>query len=140
MPSILTSVAEWAAEQLASWGVSSILKRAGSFIMDLGAPTKTALIGAGVASTLIAGAIEHHRGYEEAMKANGAADAKVQIQIAQRDADIQRHAAATVAVDRDKLKKQADALQNKVQRYEAQLSTGACPLSRSDVRRLRAIR
>lgn len=141
---IIGRILAWITEQLAAWEFSSVLKRvgsiAGSAVSNLGSPTKTALFGAGVLATVLVGAYEHHKGYEEAVKGSRSADAQAQIETAKRDAAIQRDVAATVAVQRDKLKRRADALQKQVTRYEATLSRGDCTLNSTDIRRLRAIR
>ncbi len=88
----------------------------------------------------------HHvdqQGYNRCVGEWNAANDKAAADAAQRDRAIAKETEAKVAQATSELKQQADALQQQVDDYGAQLtlrSGGACALTDDDIRRLQSIR
>lgn len=102
--------------------------------------SKAALGVAGGLGLFLAFEAGNWHGHSECLAA-GQAQA---LQIAKRDLEIQRNAAAAAANERDALQRLADNLQAKVTDYETELSkrstASTCRLNDADIKRLRNIK
>lgn len=127
---ILSSFAGSIASKIAGWGITKLVK----------SPVFWA--GSGAVAIFLAYNAGTFVGHSRAVAKCNAAAVQAQLDAAKADLEIARKVAEQVVKEMEVLDMQASDLEDKVAQYEDELRkrTDRCPLSKSDVRRLRSLK